>query len=213
MTDSEFAPVSTLAVMALLSGITGTVAFLFIPFIAAGVLAVPIAIAARRGIAKYELSGLRLVVIGMNLAVLTIPFAPAWHLRQYRSEALPDHDRLDFASLSDKFVSLSAESRNSLDQYHNQRICLKGYALALPNREERTFFLLSPDGDYRNEKNAITVMVPDGWEYSYHPIAVSGILLVNQKADGAASRYRFSASAIRRANTSYGLAPRVPGDC
>ena len=205
MTDTEYKPVSTLAIVAMLLAVTGSLAFVSVAFIAAAVLSFPVAVTANRAIAKYAFSGRQFVIIGIALSTLTLPLAPAWHIYQYQSEALAGHSRLDFAALIGK-------PENNLDKYDSKRICLKGYALPSQNTQVQTF-LLSADGNYKTPERAITVKVPEGWNYDYNPISVSGILIVNPNADSSTDRYTFAASAIQRVKTSYELAPRVPGDC
>ena len=200
----DYTRISALAVASCVLGASAPLAFVAPHLVVLAIAAIPMALIALRTIRQYELLGSRFVIFGLCLSVTSLVLAPAWHLHRYTSEALPHHARVDFAAVGDK-------DQNLLDQYDNQAICLKGYAIASREISPREFSF-SPNGDDRSADNTITVELPFGWGYRREPIAVSGTLLVNRAGKTHAHRYIFKATAIRIARTPHGLAERALGN-
>jgi RNase P/RNase MRP subunit p29 len=222
MTDREYKPVSTLAVVAAVLAAAGAMAFVFVPFLAATGVSLLVAVAAWRGIARHELAGRSVLAVGIVAATLTITLAPAWHayrhhleLVEYRAEALPGHRRLDFSKLMH-------DEEHRLDRFDQERVCLKGYVLSASSRQ----LVLAPStssgfGAYKDDGRAITVEIPDGRaitldipdisEWVYHPVAVSGRLVVDRDSDKSTARYRLVASLLTKSRTGRDLRPRGGG--
>ena len=144
-----------------------------------------------------------MTVVSVFLAGSTLILAPAWHSHLFNSETLPGYLRVDLPE-----ANLSRST--ALDEYANKAVCLKGYVITPTQAYRLRTFQLSPDGNDAKPEIAITVTCPTDWEYHPIPIAVSGILTVDQNAAYPAQRYVLSAVAIRPSYTSYYLGPRVP---
>lgn len=206
MTDPEYSPMSSLAIVSALLGFSGLLgltapefALLALPGIATG-------IAAGFGIRKYRLSGDRFASAGIALSLIFAILTPVWHVTRFNSEALPEHERIDFSSLD------IANDQN-LEQLVGKRVCLKGYAI--PNEMiAMSTFLLSPDGSTRKAEKAVIVELPAGitWKWQYEPIAVSGSLVraSTVNPDPKIPKYVFRASSVRTSKTRFDLAQRAP---
>jgi hypothetical protein len=203
MSDTEYKSVSIPSVVALVTSVVGVTSFLVLAMLVFATASIFVAVSSIWKIRRYNLSGVNLAVISLYISGGTLVLAPAWHYYLFNSESLPGHIRVDFAAAN-------VGQSTALDAYANKPICLKGYLLA-PSQIPSGKFQLSPDGDYRNAENTVTVMLPFKREHFYFPVAVSGILIVNPNAKETSQRYILTAEAMHRSRTSHGLVPRVPG--
>ena len=204
MNEMEYKRVSPLSVVALVTSVGAVASFLAPPILFCAIASMVFAALSLQTIRRYDLSGIKFAIASICIAGSTLISAPLWHSYLFRSESLPGHIRIDFA-----VAKISQDT--ALDQFANKPICLKGYVLAPSRILPMRTFQLSPNGDDTKPENTITVTLPSEWEYQYAPVAVSGILTVNQYAKDPVHRYVLAAEAIHCSNTSYHLAPRAPG--
>ena len=188
MTESEYQPVSGLALVS--AGFGSLVAFAwFIPELA--VLALPgvvTGLAARRQICRYEQVGRGLATAGLAFSLGLGVSATWWRvaqyhaeLRWYEDEALPGYEHLDFSRLAGEDAKLK--------QLVGQKVCLKGYAV-VPNayRVPMSKFQFSPGGGRRPTYEALLVELARGsqWKWEDEPLAISGTLVRAEPGDEAA---------------------------
>ena len=181
---------------------------------------------------RYEFSeSSRLLLAGgISIAVLTLVLAPAWHLLMYRSEALPGHQRVTFVEL---FTSVSPAPRpsDSISYYapdneqesrvvsgdrgaglNGQRICLKGYVYPTGEVDGLTEFLLTADGNGRDEQYVGVILAAGTtWDWTKEGVAVSGMLELNPEYTAGSDReirYFLKDASVRPARSLYGMKHR-----
>ena len=208
MSDPEYSPMSSLAVVSALLGFAGLLGLIAPEFTLLALPGIATGIAAGFGIRKYRLSGYRFARAGIALSLIFAFLTPVWHVTRFNSEALPEHERIDFSSLD------IANDQN-LEQLVGKRVCLKGYAL-VDARIEMSTFLLSPDANYRKTEKAVIVELPSGttWKWQHEAIAVSGTFIRVSTVDQGSQipKFVFQTSSVRDSKTRFDLAQRVPGE-
>jgi hypothetical protein len=206
MTDSEYSPISSLAIVSALLGCAGLLGLFAPEFAMLALSGIATGLAAGFRIRKYRLSGIRLARIGIALSLIFALLTPVWHVTRFNSEALPGHERIDFSSLD-------TANDQHLEQLVGKKVCLKGYAI--PNRLlAMDTFLLSVDGSTKKSEKAVMVELPAGttWNWQENAIAVSGCLfrVSTNNQDSEIPKYVFRASSVRTSKTRFGLAQRAP---
>ncbi len=206
MTDPEYSPMSSLAIVSALLGFAGLLGLVAPEFALLALPGIATGLAASFAIRKYRLNGIRLARAGIALSLIFSLLTPVWHVTRFNSEALPGYERMDFSSLA------TADDQH-LEPLIGKKVCLKGYAI--PNGMVAVSkFFLSPDGSIKNAKKLVIVELPEGtsWDWQGGAIAVSGTLVrastVNQ--DPKILRFVFRASSVRDSKTRFDLAPRAP---
>lgn len=203
MTIPQHKPICLIAVASIFAALLSTSAFVFAPLIVVAIFTIPMSLLAVRTIRKYELSGRNLSMVAMAVATLSAAGSPAWHGYLSVSETLPGYARVRF----------DPEDTGALDSLDGKKVCVKGYSLYFGGDPEVRSFLLSPDGNYRKETAAITVVLSGSWRHEYDPIAVSGILRVDPSSTVPRKRYTLSAVKVSTAKTSDKLAARSSEGC
>ena len=179
MNNPTYSPVSSLAVVSALLGFTAVLGLLEPEFALIAVPGLGTAIAAVAAIRKYELRGRAFARIGCTLSIAVAVLTPIWHAAHFNSEALPGHERLDYASLA-------SSKTQGLDRFVGKKVCLKGYGLS-PNGlplHKLTEFTLSPNGNSRKTDATVIVklLAGDSWDWQFDAVAVSGTLVRNPDA-------------------------------
>ena len=100
MTDPEYSPISSLAIVSALLGFAGVLGLLAPEFALLALPGIATGIAAGFGIRKYRLSGYRFARTGIALSLVFAFLTPVWHVTRFNSEALPGYERMDFSSLA-----------------------------------------------------------------------------------------------------------------
>lgn len=208
MADSRFSHLSKSSVISAAVGglsalgvLSPEFAILALPGIGMGILAFV-------EIRKYEQRGLWLARFGIAVSLtFALAVTPSWHIYQYKSEALPEHERLNFKDLT--------LEEDGLSRFVGRHICLKGYAYRT-HRNKVHNFILSPGGSVRKTETLVFVILPSGetWNWTDRPIAVSGILTLNPRfaSDPTTVRFVLKQSCVRESRTGFGLAFRDPWD-
>jgi hypothetical protein len=111
--------------------------------------------------------------------------------------------------LRDAYMGIDQFGKSHLDQYANNKICLKGYMLPTGRFRSPKTLQLSSNGDVTKPESTITITLSTNLiDYRHASMAVSGTLTVNSDAKDPAQRYFHTADSIRPCYTSRGLARR-----
>jgi len=209
MADPSYSPVSSLALLSAALGITTVLGLLAPEFATIALPGIAVGFAALAAIRKYELSGRLFAKVGITTAVVFAIITPVWHVARFNTEALPGHERLDFASLA-------TAKDQGLGHFLGKKVCLKGYTLPSNRPIDVTAFLMTPDGITRKPETAVPVQLTSGdaWHWHSGAVAVSGTLVHNPdvNSDPKSPKFLLQQSSVRNSKTNFDLANRVPGD-
>jgi hypothetical protein len=208
--DASYSRLSSPAVISAIFGMMTLLGFLIPELAAMAIVGLVSGLLALRETRKYELCGRRFAVFGVIASVSFAVSTPIWHRALFDFEALPGYARLDFALLT-------KGTSSSLDQFTDERVCLKGYAL-IPMRGAATDrFILSTNGDNKRLDAAVAVKLGAGqtWNWREESLAVSGTLVPNPAAmiDPAVPKFLLVDATVRSARSQHQLVSRVYGGC
>ncbi|MDB5341152.1 MAG: hypothetical protein JWN70_6771 [Planctomycetaceae bacterium] len=205
MPEISYARVSPLAVTSAVCGVAPSLGLIVPPLALLSIVGVGTGLAAGISIRRYEIGGARLAQLGMiasvTFAVAVTVLVPLWHFVAFRLEAPSGFLRLNLRELTRE------GSQKSLDQYLEENVCLKGFALYGKSRGPMSEFCLSVDGDNLSTKNeVIMVELPPGqtWKWGENGIAVSGTLVRIRgpvRADKSYPKFKLTHAIVRRSLT------------
>lgn len=203
MPEISYTRVSPFAVISAAAGIATCLSLLVPPLGLLSIIGVVSGGVALIAIRRYEVGGARLTRLGLMTSVIFGIAGPLWQFVAFRLEAPAGYLRLDFGEVTRE------QSRESLEQYVEENVCLKGFALYEKSRGPVGEFCLSVDGDNVYVKNPIIVELPPGqtWKWDDKGIAVSGTLVRSRgpvRADKSYPKFKLTNAVIRRSLTGVG---------
>lgn len=204
MKEQEYKPVSSMAIISLVGSIAGLVSFIAAPMLTIAIISLAIGAASFFQIRRRVMSGTKPAILSISLSIMTLIFAPIWHMHLFNSESFSGYIRIDLAAMG-----IEQFGKSDLDQYANNKICLKGYMVPTGKFRSLQTFQLSSNGDVTKPESTITITISTNLiDYRHAPMAVSGTLTVNPDAKDPAQRYFLTADSIRPCYSSRGLARR-----
>ncbi len=196
--ESDYRPISSLALLALILGTFSFGAFAFPALAIAGFFGLLAGVVSILQIRRNHLHGISLAIAALVCATLGTSTSISYHLHLYHAEAAEGAIRVDFAEAM-------IANRHGLDTYAGKLICVKGYPVRkhLEMKWEPTEINLSYDGSSQTLELTIPVDCSIDLDKRMTPLAISGYLEVDYSQQEPSKRYRLVNSICRRGSTRF----------